>query len=487
MSGFFIKGRKKVQGPLSLAKIERLADARELPGFSWVLRIAAIWLWLVFVVGCAPTPGDLSVKDVDESVPVSEDEVDASPRNHAMDTAAKTGNATKKLTPKQVKEILAYEIGRWKTTGQGIPTGAEPRAIEHTMDVCWKEKGKSLEYVFSLMQNGQKVTYFVRKKYDYASSIFIVYLKWGGNPETVTHEVYDPYKRIYQGQSAPTSPPSRNTSKNVVQRVGNDKLLNTLEVFEDGELVYVQEVVSLRQPAAPEPAVTEPAVTEPENSTPDEAITAIKKLGGKVTVDENNDVIKVRCGYSKITDAALEHLKGLTKLKELYLNNTEITDAGLVHLKGLVNLELLIIRRTKVTDAGVVHLNGLKNLQALGFTRTNVTDAALVHVKSLTNLERLWLTDTGITDAGLVHLKGLTNLKGLNLSNTEVGDAGLVYLQEMTELQGLGLWNTKVTDVGLLHLEGLRKLEALGLKGTQVSDAAVKKFEEVSPSCKVER
>jgi len=412
-----------------------------------------------------------------DSLEEAEQEVYARPGNQANNnTATKTRNAAKNLTPRQVEEILAYEIGRWKTTGQGIPTGGEPQVIENTMDVRWKEQGKSLEYEFSLMQNGKEVRYLGHKKYDQAQSIFIVHLKWGDNPETVTHEVYDPYTRTYQGQSAPTSPPSRNTSINVMQRASNDKLLNTLKVFEDGQLVYVQQLVSLRQPENKEPA----------NSTHDEAITAIKKLGGKVTVDENNDAIKVRLGYSKITDAGLKHLKEFTELKELFLNNTDITDAGLVHLKGLANLELLIIRKTKITDAGVMHLNGLTKLQGLGFTRTNVTDAALVHVESLTNLERLWLTDTRITDAGLIHLKGLTNLQGLNLSNTKVSDAGLVYLKAMTRLQGLGLWGTKVTDAGLVHLEGLAKLESLGLKNTQVSNAAVKKLQQALPNCKIE-
>ena len=469
MSEFCIKRGKRVQGPLSLAKIKRLADAGKLRESALIPAIGALCLSLAFVAGCAPTPADHSGKDVDESGPMSEQEVYAPPRNQANNnTAAKTRNADKKLTPEQVEEILAYEIGRWETTGQGIPTGGKPQVIENTMDVRWKQKGKSLKYEFSLMQNGRKVTYLGHKKYDHAQSVFIVHLKWGDNPETVTHEVYDPYTRTYQGQSAPTSPPPKNTSMNVIQRVSDDKLLNTLKVFEDGQLVYVQQLVSLRQPANTEPAITEPANrkpanTEPVNSTLDDAITAIKKLGGKVTVDENNDAIKVRLGYSKITDAGLEHLKELTELKELFLNNTDITDAGLVHLKGLTKL------------------------QGLGFTRTNVTDAALVHVESLTNLERLWLTDTRITDAGLVHLKGLTNLQGLNLSNTKVSDAGLVHLKAMTSLQGVGLWDTKVTDAGLVHLEGLEKLEALGLKNTQVSDAAVKKFQQTLPNCKVER
>ena len=42
------------------------------------------------------------------------------------------------------------------------------------------------------------------------------------------------------------------------------------------------------------------------------------------------------------TDEQLaEAAKGLTKLERLSLSSTKVTDAGLVHLKGLTNLETL--------------------------------------------------------------------------------------------------------------------------------------------------
>ena len=47
------------------------------------------------------------------------------------------------------------------------------------------------------------------------------------------------------------------------------------------------------------------------------------------------------------------HLKGLTKLQELHLNETKVTDAGLAHLKDLTNLQTLNLRFTQVTDAGL--------------------------------------------------------------------------------------------------------------------------------------
>ena len=54
-----------------------------------------------------------------------------------------------------------------------------------------------------------------------------------------------------------------------------------------------------------------------------------------------------------ITDAGLDHIKGLAVLQDLDLANTKVTDASLEHLKGLTNLKNLDLRGTTVTDVGV--------------------------------------------------------------------------------------------------------------------------------------
>ena len=43
----------------------------------------------------------------------------------------------------------------------------------------------------------------------------------------------------------------------------------------------------------------------------------------------------------------------MTKLKKLYLDGTPVADAGLVHLKGLTELETLSMDETQVTEVGV--------------------------------------------------------------------------------------------------------------------------------------
>jgi hypothetical protein len=80
-----------------------------------------------------------------------------------------------------------------------------------------------------------------------------------------------------------------------------------------------------------------------------ESIVAIQKIAGKVGLKP----LDVNLAGTKVTDAGLVHLKGMTGLQELYLNGTKVTDAGLVHLKGLTELQWLDLDNTEVTGAGV--------------------------------------------------------------------------------------------------------------------------------------
>ena len=72
---------------------------------------------------------------------------------------------------------------------------------------------------------------------------------------------------------------------------------------------------------------------------------------------------------TKINDAGLEQLKGLTSLRELKLNSTSVTDAGLNQLNGMKQLNKLGLASTKVTGAG---LHNLKALTALGLGNASV-------------------------------------------------------------------------------------------------------------------
>jgi hypothetical protein len=165
-------------------------------------------------------------------------------------------------------------------------------------------------------------------------------------------------------------------------------------------------------------------------------------------------------GSSKpeVSDAGLEHLKGLSQLRWLKLNHTHVSDAGLEHLEGLPHLEQLDLSGTKVTDAGLQHLEGLPRLREVWLDDTQITDAGLKHLKRLAQLQKLRLDNTKVTDAGLEHLQGLPKLYGfpqlqeLSLIGTQVTDAGLEHVRELNQLQKLWLAKTKVTAEGVKKL-----------------------------------
>lgn len=192
-------------------------------------------------------------------------------------------------------------------------------------------------------------------------------------------------------------------------------------------------------------------------------------------------------GGPPVSDAALAHVQGLTRLEEIDLDNTQVTDEGLAHLRGLTALRVLRLRGTQVTDAGLAHLQELTRLKELWLDGTQATDAGLVHLRDMTALRVLGLRVTRVTDAGLAHLQQLTHLEELRLDNTQVTDEGLARIQGLQGLQLLGLQDTCVTDVGLARLQQLPYLRDVELGRSQVTDVGAAQLRKALPKCNVFR
>ena len=206
-----------------------------------VLAIAAgAWLLL------APKKEQLAGSDPKPNAPASQN-----PKGKAP---------TVKLTPEEAAEVMAWEIGTWESQGEGQPVGGQPNPIMMTKEVSWKEEGKSLEYKFSLIENGKAVTYFGHQEYDAAMGVFVYRSKWGNNPETTSHEVHDITTGISRGISVP-SPANGEPSTTVLnKRVGDDQSEQTLETSLNGQVLYSHQITSTRINTAP----TEPTVANPE-------------------------------------------------------------------------------------------------------------------------------------------------------------------------------------------------------------------------------
>jgi hypothetical protein len=182
--------------------------------------------------------------------------------------------------------------------------------------------------------------------------------------------------------------------------------------------------------AAEQPAP--PTLLTPK-ATQDQLVTAIKALGGSVTIDQGNParpVIVVDLHHQRVTDAQLESLRALTSLRSLNLSGTHVTDEGMKVVGGLAKLQTLQLNDTAVGDAGLAQLKGLTELRELGLYHTHVTDDGLTYLKGLTNLHDLTLGGPRVTDQGIGELTGLHNLRHLVLGGTGVTRAKVQELKK---------------------------------------------------------
>ncbi|WP_165220561.1 hypothetical protein [Aquisphaera insulae] len=85
------------------------------------------------------------------------------------------------------------------------------------------------------------------------------------------------------------------------------------------------------------------------------------------------DVVVLQMANPDVTDATLQGLRGMDRLKELDISNTAVTDAGLDVLKDLPALATLRLKNTKVTDGGFKGaLGGKESLMQLDLSGTGV-------------------------------------------------------------------------------------------------------------------
>jgi hypothetical protein len=186
------------------------------------------------------------------------------------------------------------------------------------------------------------------------------------------------------------------------------------------------------QPAEPPPGLAR--LAQSGKAVPPQIIQGVKSLGGAVAVDPaapGRPVIGVDLHHTRITDADLEPLQGLTALRTLNVCGTHISDAGLKAVSRLTTLQALLVNETAVSDEGLRHLQALTELRELSLYHTHVTDEGLGYLKGLTNLRDLTLSGPKITDRGLAQLGGLRNLKHLYLSQTGVTPAGVQELKRV--------------------------------------------------------
>jgi hypothetical protein len=140
-----------------------------------------------------------------------------------------------------------------------------------------------------------------------------------------------------------------------------------------------------------------------------EAVEAIWAAGGLVMFDyqfdENGEWI---AGAEPTTPAWLRKLLGddfFWEVVRVLHGGTEFGDNDARHLKGMTKLEYLSLNDTQISDSGLAHLERLTKLRVLWLSNTQISDNGLTHLKEMAQLETLWLDGTQATDEGIKNLQ----------------------------------------------------------------------------------
>jgi Leucine Rich repeat len=95
-------------------------------------------------------------------------------------------------------------------------------------------------------------------------------------------------------------------------------------------------------------------------------------------------MIQLGIEENDIDDNAMEYISKMTNLENLNLSsNVRISDAGLEHVRNLTKLKVLNLDRTGVTDSGLKHLKGLTCLTYVGLSNTKATRDGIRELRSV--------------------------------------------------------------------------------------------------------
>ncbi len=189
-----------------------------------------------------------------------------------------------------------------------------------------------------------------------------------------------------------------------------------------------------------------------------------------------------------MTDKRLAYLRQLPNLKYACFQNVShgnngehITDAGMIPLSDLHGLEELYLSGAVISDAGLNHLKGLINLKKLQ-VKGSFTLEGLKQLSSISDL--IYLEIPG--SLGLGYAEFCPNLEAISDFRNNLSDSDLGYLQLLTKLKVFYCVSDKVSDSGIRHLMGIKSLRELWLYCPNVTEGVIKELREALPACNIE-
>jgi hypothetical protein len=189
---------------------------------------------------------------------------------------------------------------------------------------------------------------------------------------------------------------------------------------------------------------------------------ALEALGASVETDDKQRTTTVRFTKPNLR-AALVHLKKLSRVEGVGLQNSAVTGDDLALLKELPGLKKLWLDSEQLSASGTAALGELPQLENLFLMGSGVTDETVKSLQRLRKLNSLQLASTRVTIAGFQNLAGIPELVSFGVSNLDwershpdepqFSDECISALRSAPRLKSLLLgFGTRISDDGLKQL-----------------------------------
>jgi Leucine-rich repeat (LRR) protein len=201
-------------------------------------------------------------------------------------------------------------------------------------------------------------------------------------------------------------------------------------------------------------------------------------------------------GFSRVNDDGFDALANLEALEELHIGGDKMSGLALPLLRLLPSLKRLDVNGSQRTDSGrwglmltdvnFESITALTRLEELNIGGTNVSDVGIKGISSLVNLHALDLSRMELTAKGLEPLAALPQLRRLSLyESVRIDDGAAERLIALKNLEILDLTGTSITDASLERIATMAKLKTVFLSSPKVTPAAVERFRNARPDCRV--
>ena len=185
----------------------------------------------------------------------------------------------------------------------------------------------------------------------------------------------------------------------------------------------------------------------------------------------------------------VRHMAPLTGLKSVFFRyHTLLKDEHFAFLAANPRLDFVTLEGIQVTDAVLDHLRGLKNLRSLNISgdansRCRFSGRGMDRLACRPVLTQFAVPGTSFDDLAAQQLPGFPNLRTVSLSNTSITDSSVNALRQLPAVEALLLENTGVTDAGAVLLTSMTRLKRLAVDN--LAESTLEALRKALPDCHV--